>query len=80
MKLIPLAAQGAAVGVARDLTNYIPDRYFGGKNYPYFSAGELALGLIAAYFMPEPWDNVGLAITAFGAKDLTWCAMHWPVG
>jgi hypothetical protein len=79
MKLIPIA-QGAAVGVARELMNYIPDQYFGGKRYPYYSLGELVLGFIVAYYTSEPWDNFGLAITAFGAKDLTWCAMHWPVG
>lgn len=78
MKLTPIVF-GATVGAARDLRDTMgPEGFLGGKMYPYYAAGEAILGLGAAYYLREPYDNLGLAAVAFGFKDLTWIAQHWP--
>lgn len=78
LKLTPIAL-GASVGVLRDLRDTVGEEGFlGGKSYPYYAAGEAVLGFTAAYYLPDPLDNLGLAAIAFGFKDLTWVAQHWP--
>jgi len=70
MRFIPII-QGALVGTARDLRDTLPDDLTGGRRYPYYVLGELVLGVIAARYLPEQWDNLGLAVVGIGAKDST---------